>query len=326
MTSPGFQTQVYNIQAPGVEGDYADHNPRTTVDAGPGGLVAGAAGVTIGRFAWMDASRIDPMNAPVLCNNFGLGAPDGFVHREQQGLITAFLTASGMVIPAGIMVTLHQHGGFFVINRGTTYAQLNHKAYARLSDGAVAFGVTATPPGQASVTGSVAASTFSVTGSITGNVMTVTVVGSGTVVPGATLSGTGVASGTKVLSQILPLLTGEATGGIGRYAVSIAEHAATSTTISGTYGTMTVTVVGSGTVSVGGVITAGGGGNTASVAGTTVRALGTGAGLTGTYIVDNNTVVTSGTLALSTFVETKWFATSAGAAGELIKMSSWPLG
>jgi hypothetical protein len=52
----------------------------------------------------------------------------------------------------------------------------------------------------------------------------------------------------------------------------------------------------------------------------------TGTGGLGTYAVDNNTVVASASLGATDAIETKWFATSAGAAGEIIKMSSWPLG
>jgi len=44
-TAGQFQRQVYPQPAAGVEGDFCDHNPRATVDAGPGGLVAGANGL-----------------------------------------------------------------------------------------------------------------------------------------------------------------------------------------------------------------------------------------------------------------------------------------
>jgi hypothetical protein len=325
----GFQTQVYPQQAPGVEGDFCDHNPRSTVDAGPGGLVAHPEGCVVGRFGWLEYSTIDPNNAPTICRTKSTGgAPAGFIHREQQALINAFASVgspvfagSGMTIPGGMMVTLHQTGGFFVINRGTTFAQVGMKAFARLSDGAVLFGATGTAPGAASVTAAVAASTFSVTGTISGNLMTAVSGLTGTIVPGGTITGTGVATGSKIVQQVTPLLAGETLGGLGRYTVSIGEQSVASTAISGTYGTMTVSAVGSGGIEVGDVLSGSG-----VVAGTTVTALGTGTGGTGTYIVDNNTVVASTTIAATDAIETKWFATSAGAAGELIKMSSYPLG
>lgn len=65
----------------------------------------------------------------------------------------------------------------------------------------------------ASVTASVAAGTAaSASNPVIGSVMTVTVVGSGTLYPGASVMGTGVPTGTIILSQ----LTGT-TGGVGTY-------------------------------------------------------------------------------------------------------------
>jgi hypothetical protein len=325
VSMPLFQAQVYPQQAPGVEGDFCDHNPRATVDAGPGGLVAASEGVTVARFGWLDASIIDPNNAPTLVHTRAIGgviAPAGFVHREQQGLITSYLGGVSMLVPGGFPITLHQAGGFFVLNRGTTYAQYGMKAFARLSDGAVVFGATGTAPGAATVTSSVAASTFSATGSIAGNVLTVSAVGAGSVVPGSTISGTNVVTGTRILGQ----LSGATPGGVGTYAVSIAEQTVASTAIAGTYGTMTVTVAGATPIEVGDALSGG-----TVVAGTSITAMGPNYGLTGTgglgtYAVDNNTVVASASLGATDAIETKWFATSAGAAGEIIKMSSWPLG
>lgn len=67
----------------------------------------------------------------------------------------------------------------------------------------------------------------SVTGSIAGNVLTVTAVGSGTLVPGMLITGTGITNGT-----ILGMQLSGATGGIGTYKVSISQTVV-STTISG---------------------------------------------------------------------------------------------
>ena len=44
----GFQKQVNLTPAPAVAGDYASANPHVSVLAGPGGLVAGVGGVTVG--------------------------------------------------------------------------------------------------------------------------------------------------------------------------------------------------------------------------------------------------------------------------------------
>lgn len=310
----GFQSQVYNQPAAGVAGDRASLNPLFSYDAGPGGLVAGSS-LFVGRFAWVSGA-LDPNNTPSVANSFGAGAPDGFVMREQQGLQTTYLANAGMQIPIGFQVDLMTGGDFWVVNDGAAAAQIGMKAYANLADGKVTFAATGAPTQAASVTASVAASTFSVTGSIgggNGDTLTVTAVGSGTVVVGGTISGTGIASGTKIVAQ----LSGTP-GGIGTYRVSIPEQTVASTTVSGTYGTMTVTAVGSGALAVNQVISGSG-----VTAGTKITALGTGTGGTGTYIVDNNAVVGSTTITSNINVETAFFARSAGLAGEIVKISKY---
>lgn len=310
----GFQTQVGGLPAPAIEGDFATTNPRFNVLAGPGGLVAGSLGVTVGRFVWLDYSGIDPDNAPTIVNNFGSGAPDGFIHREQQGLITAFLTGSGMLVPAGFGVTAFSGGDFWVKNNGATAAQIGQKCYANNSDGTASFAATGTPS-SFNVTGAIAAGQAVVTGSIAGNILTVTAVTSGTLVNGGVLTGTGVATGTTIVSQ----LSGTA-GGIGRYAVSIPGQTVASTTITEDYGVLTVTVASGGTIAVGDLV------GTGTAAGTKVTQLGTGLGGTGTYYVNLTQTVASGTRAITTSTETKWYARSAGAAGEIVKISDHPYG
>ena len=62
-----FPNQVYVQPGAGVPGDFASLNPRFTYNAGPGVLVAGSNGVTIGRFAWADPS------GDGIVNNTGTG-------------------------------------------------------------------------------------------------------------------------------------------------------------------------------------------------------------------------------------------------------------
>lgn len=323
----GFQTQVFNQENPAVAGDFASNAPFFQYNAGPGGLVAGPNGVAIGNFAWV-FPPLDPNGTSQIAQNLGggnYGPVAGFVQRSLQGLNSTFLSFAGTAILKGMMVTLLTGGDFWVVNAGTGIAlpqgpgQAAMKAYARFSDGAVLFAASGSPPGSASFTAAIAASTFSVTGSIANNVLTVTNVGSGTIVQGATISGTGIATGTQIVQQLTPLLAGEALGGIGRYYVSIDEQTVASTTVSGTYGTMTVSA-GSGVV-LGGVLS-----GTGVAAGTTVTQFGTGAGGTGTYFVNNNTVVASTTIGETTCVETKWYAMSSGLTGEYVKISDHPLG
>lgn len=306
----GWQTQVYGQPAAAIAGDRASRNPIFSYDAGPGGLVAGTS-LFVGRFAWV-TSPLDPNGTPSIANSFGTGLPSGFLMNGQQGLQPNYLANAGMQVQPGYECALQVAGDFWAVNDGSSEALFGQKAYANLADGKITFAATGTPTQAASVTASVAASTFSVTGSIAGDVLSVSAVGSGTVVAGATISGTGVASGTKVVSQ----LSGTA-GGIGTYRVSIPQQTVASTTVSGTYGTMTVTAVGSGALAVGQQISGSG-----VVAGTTITQLGTGTGGTGTYIVDNNTVVGSTTITTNSNVETKFFARSTGLAGEIVKISS----
>jgi hypothetical protein len=284
------------------------------VDAGPGGFVAGTAGVTVGHFAWASSLALDPDNAPTIVNSSGAGVPTGFVHREQQALITTYLADGTMVIPQGFGLTLMSGGGFWVKNDGTTQALIGQKAYARNSDGAVFFAATATP-GTATLLGSIGpVATTSVTGSISGNVLTVTAVGSGTIYPGATLSGTGgggVTSGTKVVGQ----LSGT-TGGVGTYALNITQTV-TSTTITAAAGVLTV-ANGTGVLAVGDVIAGSG-----VTSGTTITAFGTGTGtMSGTYIVDPTQTAASTAITANTTTETNYVARSSGLAGELVKISN----
>ena len=150
---------------------------------------------------------------------------------------------------------------------------------------ATALNASGANPNVASVTASIAASTNGFTASINGNQMTVTAVSSGTIVAGTTVSGTSVAASTIVTGQI----SGTA-GGIGVYSVNNSQ-VVVSEAMTGTYGTMTVTVVGSGTLSVGQTLAGAG-----VTAGTQITQLGTGTGLTGTYFVSSNAVVVSGTI------------------------------
>jgi len=314
-----FQTLVNTLPGVAVAGDFASHNPRVTVNAGPGGLIAGSAGVTVGRFGWLLSSLIDPDNAPIIVNSFGAGAVGGFVGRALQGLNTTFLSDSTQLIPSGFMVPLFSEGDFWVKNEGATYCQAGQYAYAALASGAASFATGLSAAGTVTAaTSAVAASTFSVTATVIGNVMTVTAVGSGSVYPGATISGTGISTGNQVVSQ----LSGTANG-IGTYSVSIAEQNAASTTVSGTYGTLTLGATPSGQFLLGAVIS-----GTSVVAGTTITAYIAGSGTANgnTLVVNNNTVVSSTTITATTNVATKFLAMSSGGVGELVKISSWPLG
>lgn len=318
----GFQTRVTVQPAIGVEGDFASANPRFSVIAGAGAFVCGLKGVLVGRFAWASDAAEDDVGGPAIVNNFGAGPVTGFVHREQQGLITQYLQESSMLVPAGFPLTLMSGGDFVVKNAGAAQALIGQKAYANFADGSVRFGPTGTPDsGGTSTASTIAAGTSSFTASITGNVMTVTAVASGTLYNGTGVSGTNVPSGAQIVSQILPLEEGEALRGIGRYALNVSEQDVGSEAMTGAYGLMTIGGTVAGTFGIGQPVS-----GTNVTAGTVITDEGTGTGGAGTYIVNNSQTVSSEALNTALDVETKWFAMSPGLPGELVKISDHALG
>lgn len=125
-----FQTIINAQQAPGIEGDFAGANPRASVLAGEGAFVVGAAGATVGRFAWADASgRV---------TNVGSGAPTGFIHRQMNALITVYQGVSSMVIPEGLIVALMSAGDYWV--KSLTVATVGQKVFASNTTGEIKTG------------------------------------------------------------------------------------------------------------------------------------------------------------------------------------------
>jgi hypothetical protein len=318
-----FQTQVNAFPAPGVAGEFASANPRHSYLSGPGGLVAGPNGLACGYFGWVDTST------GTIVNNFGSGAPSGFVHNAHQALITQYLGAATLVIPAGFMANeLFDAGDFFIANNTGNAVIPGQKVYANNSTGAaVSFAATGTPPtgGSGSASSIAPVSAVSVTGSIAISttypstvpaVLNVTAVGSGTVVPGLILSGSGVTTGTAIVAQ----LSGT-TGGVGTYSVTIPQTVA-STTITGAGGTLTVGGTVTGTFAVGDTISGSG-----VTAGTYITALGTGTGGAGTYIVSPSQTASSTAITAYSGTETLFYSASfgTGATGEVIKITTrWP--
>lgn len=105
----GFQTFVNNELPVGVPGDFASVNPHASVNGGQGQFVAAPGGVNVGVFGWFDPST-------------GLGhnyyTPNsflGFVHRENNGLITLFLGIATMQVVPGNIVTGQEAGEFLAI-------------------------------------------------------------------------------------------------------------------------------------------------------------------------------------------------------------------
>ena len=299
----GFQKQVNLTPAPAVAGDFASSNPRATVLAGPGGLVAGALGVNVGKFAWVDDDG-------VTVQGFGTAtkAPQGFVHREQQALIQQYLAESGMNIPQGFPVVLHNEGDFWAKLAGDNAATIGAAIYADYSNGDVC--AVAAPAG-ASVTASIGA-TFTATG--TGTSLVVTSV-TGRISIGDKIAGTGVTAGTTIAAQV----SGTA-GGAGTYTTSAATTAAAATVTA--FGTvLNVTAVGSGVLEVGDAVSGTGIPSGAVVAS---QVSGTAGGV-GIYTLDTTATAYAASTTVTAVggVLTAFKAQSAAAVGELVKISTW---
>jgi len=328
-----FQQTVYTRQAPAVAGMFASDNPREFYPGGPNGLVAGSSGVTIGNFAWVQSTYLDWDSGPSIVNNFGFGAPIGIVHRNQVGLITTFLSEAGMGIPQGCNVSVMANGDIWLKNAGSNQCVPGMKAYATLSSGAVTFNYSGTPTVAASQNSgaSITAGSGAVTtGTIVGNVLTTGASVTNTIYPGAIVTGSNVTTGTYIVAQ----LTGSTTGGAGTYAVNVPEQSVSSTTLTITPMVYNPGTMQAGTVSIGSVIVASGvsGGSTYTTSNATTGVI---AGMSVMAAVSASTwslapaptyaaagTLTSGTVVTETNIETKWYAISAGAAGELVRCAS----
>jgi hypothetical protein len=211
----GFQQNVNSTPAPAVAGDFASANPRTVVLAGPGGFVAGAGGVTVGKFAWLDTDGRT-------VHNYGTApaAPAGFVHREQQALISQYPAEASNVIPVGFPVILHNGGDFWVNNSGPSSSTIGEAIYATYGDGSATMGAAATG---ASVTGAMGSTnTASLGATFTASAHTldatridVTAV-TGLISIGDTVAGSGISGAQTIVSQD----TGGTPGGAGTYVIS----------------------------------------------------------------------------------------------------------
>ncbi len=192
-----FQTHTNDFPAPAVAGDFASSNPRASVLAGAGAIVAGASGVTVGAFAWLDTTSYST------ASNSGEGLPAGFVHNSHTGLITTYLAETSLVIPAGFPVEVFEAGDFWAKNAGSAASVPGQKAFASYLDGSVQFAAAGAVISNAAYTGA-----------ISGTTLTVSAVASGTLVVGQEVTGSGVTAGTYITGL------GTGTGGTGTYTVS----------------------------------------------------------------------------------------------------------
>ncbi|WWQ13000.1 minor head protein [Ralstonia phage PQ43W] len=106
-----FQNQVYVNPANALPGDFASSNPMIYKLSATGKMIADASGVTIGKFAVLNADGTVtsvPGAAPSSTTRIG------FVHREMNAQITAFLAENGYTIAKGMPVALFGTGDFWV--------------------------------------------------------------------------------------------------------------------------------------------------------------------------------------------------------------------
>ncbi|MDB5777602.1 MAG: uncharacterized protein JWP38_3735 [Herbaspirillum sp.] len=171
--------------------------------------------------------------------------------------------------------------------------------------------LTGTAGGVGTYSVSVSQNIASQTITASGGGLTVSAVTSGILAVGQSITGTGVTAGT-VISAL-----GTGTGGTGTYAVSISQTAA-STALTASGGVLTVTAVASGALAAGDTISGSG-----VTAGTYVTGFISGTGGTGTYAVSVSQTAASTAITVAAGTETKWVASSIGAPGELVKMTTW---
>lgn len=227
----GFQKFVNQQPAPGEPGDFYGANPRMSIPSPQGGFKVGTDPLIVGNFAWANpATGLAESNAA----NGGLL---GFVHRENQTVITDFLGESRMAVQAGFPVTLMGRGEFWA--SFPAGAEVGNPVYANDATGAPQVAA-----GGATITNFVVASRVPVPAVTDANttiaaqtgVMTVAAMASGTLEVGMVLSWPG--KNANARAEITAQLTGTP-GGAGTYATSYTNRAAVAaTTVTGTQGTM----------------------------------------------------------------------------------------
>lgn len=296
-----FQTRVNRYLPLAVEGDFASTNPRASVLTSEGGLIAGSAGVTVGRFAWIMADG-------KTVTNFAQGArkPDGYVRRSIDALITQYLGEFSNLIPAGFPVTLFDAGEFFVTVRGAA-STVNGPVYANYADGTPVAGAA---PAGTTGTGSIGA-TFTATAA--GNQLTTSAV-TGLISVGDTISGTGVPAGTTILNQV-----SGTTGGAGVYTTSVVTTATAATVTS--FGLVLNVTAAAGLFKVGDAVT-----GTGVPAGATIESQVSGAvGGVGLYTLNIPATAYAASTALTVVggIATSFNFKTVAIVGDLAKISTW---
>ena len=282
--NPGVLSASGNdLQLLGIEVTHSRRVPVGSVASYPSAAAVAAV---------FGAGSLQAANATVYFNGYTnkTAVPQALLFAQWvAGGVGAWLQ-SGNISVLGLAAIQALSGTLSLVVDGYTYSAgaLNLSSATSFSSAAtlIATALNASLPAGGSVTGAIAPSTSAFTGGIAGSVLTVSAVASGLVVPGTIVAGTGVTAYTTVLSQ----LSGTANG-VGTYAVSITQSVPAGSSLTGAYGTLTVSAVGSGTLSVGQTLSYSG-----VTAPTKILGLGTGAGGTGTYYVNPSQTASSTTI------------------------------
>lgn len=176
-----FQQQVNITPALGQPGDFATNNPYSVFPGEAGQYIAGAGGVAVGLFGWLQADGRSILNS-------GQGVPTGFMHRNLQAQIVTYLTEYGVTIQAGQVAVPYVRGDYFAVST-VAAAVVGNKAFASYLTGAMQPGVTGVEPG-----------TIAITASTATNVLTVTVT-AGVLAVGQLITGAGIPANTYIASQ-----------------------------------------------------------------------------------------------------------------------------
>lgn len=132
-----FPNRVNYALPAGFAGAWASDNPRRFAVPGPNGFRAGAGGLAIAAFGWVQADGASVLNT-------GTGRPTGLVCRSQQAILAQPFEEAGMTLPAGFMATLAQGGDVFVLS--TTDATMGQAVYAATADGTLSTAAAGSAP------------------------------------------------------------------------------------------------------------------------------------------------------------------------------------
>lgn len=253
----GFQLQVNQQQGVALPGDFGDANMRVSMIAPINGLKAAPSprGPIVGNFVWGNLR-----SGLAFGRNYGdTGNVIGFLHRENNAVITDFLADSALTLQRGLILTLSTQGVFWA--RFAAAALVGQKVFANFLDGSVYAAAAGTAVQTADVTAALA----------TTGILTVSAVASGTVRVGAVLTGANIPAGTAITDQLSGTVGGTGTyqtttlGVVGASAqVLMAESVETNFKVASAVdadasvtgaiaitGVLTVSAVGSGVIAVG---------------------------------------------------------------------------